>query len=91
MPRILCGLTNNVEIILVGVPEIVKEVGLAEPETMEREEHLDGFSFRFNRSSENIQTSYQALVGAFVCFNQVKVIRIGKRDYGRVVKFKAKF
>ena len=40
----MCGLSNNVEI---GVSEIVKGIGLAEPETIEREEHLDGFSFRF--------------------------------------------
>ena len=43
-PRYLCGLSNNVEI---GVSETAKGIGLAEPETIEREEHLDGFSFRF--------------------------------------------
>ena len=32
-PRYLCGLSNNVEI---GVSEIVKRVGLAELETIER-------------------------------------------------------
>ena len=87
-PRCLCGLSNNFE---NGVSEIVKGIGLAEPETIEREEYFDGFSFRFIEAATAFQTSYQALVGAFVCFNQVKVIRIGKRDYGRVVKFKAKF
>ena len=43
-PRYSCGLSNNVEI---GVSGIVKRIGLAEPETIEREDHLDGFSFRF--------------------------------------------
>ena len=37
-------LSSNVEI---GESETVKRIGLAEPETLEREEHLDGFSFRF--------------------------------------------
>ena len=40
----LFGLSNNVEI---GVSEIVKGISLAEPETIEREEHLDGSIFRF--------------------------------------------
>ena len=43
-PRYLCGLSNNVEI---GVSEIVKWIGLAEPETIEREKRLNGFNFRF--------------------------------------------
>ena len=34
--------------------------------------------------------SYQALVSAFVCCNKVKVISVGKRDDGKVVKFIAK-
>ena len=43
-PRYFCVLSNNVEI---GVSEIVNGVGLAEPETIERREHFNGFSFRF--------------------------------------------
>ena len=42
--RYLCGLSNGVEI---GVSVIVKGIGLVEQETVEREEHSGGFSFRF--------------------------------------------
>ena len=43
-PRSLCGLSNNVE---MRVSEIVKGIGLAEPEKTEREKHSYGFNFRF--------------------------------------------
>ena len=40
----VCSFSNNVGI---GASETVKKIGLAEPETIEREGHLGGFSFRF--------------------------------------------
>ena len=40
-PKYLCGLSNNYKI---GVSGIVKRIGLAETETIEREEHLDDFN-----------------------------------------------
>ena len=43
-PRYLCGLLYKVEIVR---SERVKRIGLRDPEIMEREEHLEGLSFRF--------------------------------------------
>ena len=43
-PRYLCGLSKSVEMVR---SESVNGMFLREQETMEREEHLDGFSFRF--------------------------------------------
>lgn len=42
-PRYLWGLSKSVE---SGVSLVVKVTGLAEPETIEREQHLDGFRWR---------------------------------------------
>ena len=41
-PRYLCALSKSVEMLR---SESVNGMFLGEPETMEREEHLDGFSF----------------------------------------------
>ena len=43
-PKYLCGLSKSVEMV---ISESVNGMFLGEPETMGREEHLNGFSFRF--------------------------------------------
>ena len=48
----------------------VKGIGLAEPETIKCEEHLDGFIFGFIESA-SVPTSYKAIVYAFVRGDQV--------------------
>ena len=43
-PRYLGDLRKRVEML---VSEIEKDIGLGEPEMIEREAHFDGFTFRF--------------------------------------------
>ena len=67
----------------------MKGIGFAEPETIKREEHLDGFIFGFIESA-SVPTSYKTIVYAFVRGDQVKSLALGSRDAARVVKFIAK-
>ena len=80
--EILMRLEKRVEML---VSEIEKDIGLGEPEMIEREAHFEGFTFKFigGKKAELID---QSLMSAFVVRYEVEVISIGKRDSKRAIE-----